>query len=87
MLQLIITLLGIASPSQHGGSPVFTGLASTEAQIGFSGTPLVYAIPTFSFQGSHTSQFSITELFKRWHPTLSTFQRSSDFSLHQEGLK
>lgn len=66
-------LLGIASPSsQHGGSPVYTGLASSEAQVDSSGTLLVYAIPTFSYQGSHTSQFSITEVFKRRPPTLST---------------
>lgn len=72
VLHLIITLFGIASPSQCSGSPVFTGLASREAQIDFSGTLLVYAIPTFSFQGSHASQFSVTEVFKRWPSTLPT---------------
>jgi len=60
MLQWIISLLGIVSPSYHGGS-----LASTEAQRASSGTLLIYAIPTFSFQGSLTSQFSLTEVFKR----------------------
>lgn len=87
MLQLSITLLGIASPSQHGENPVFAGLPPTEAQIDFSETLLVYAIPTFLFQGSYTSQFSVTEVFKRWPPTLSTFPGSSDFSLHQEGIQ
>lgn len=73
MLQLSITLLGIASPSQRGENPVFAGLPPTEAQIDFSETLLVYAIPTFLFQGSYTSQFSVTEDFKRWPPNTFHF--------------